>query len=108
MSRKNRNKKEEEPEQGKNRWHAELKTETKKSILAILFFLAAAIFVLSFIGKGGQVGGYLFKSLDWLLGKGYFFAPLSLVLVGFSLLFSAERKILSILKLSLEKKPADL
>lgn len=94
MSRKNKNKKEDEPERKKSRWHAELKTETKKSILAIVFFLGAAIFVLSFIGKGGQVGGYLFQSLNWLLGRGYFFAPLSFILVGFSLLFSAERKIL--------------
>ncbi len=97
MGRKN-NKKTEAQEYNNNgrgkRWHTELKTETKKGILAIIFFLVSTIFVLSFIGKGGQVGGYIFQIFNWLLGKGYFFAPLSFVLVGFSLLFSAERKIL--------------
>lgn len=97
MGRLERQRKKEAKERTKEatkKWHAELKTETKKGIFAVVFFLVSVIFVLSFIGKGGRVGGYLFEGLNWLLGKGYFFAPLSFVLVGFSLLFSAERKIL--------------
>lgn len=74
---------------------AGLKPETKRSILAVFFFVAAAIFVLSFIGKGGSAGGFIFKIFDSLLGRGYFFAPLALVLVGFSLIFSGARKIVS-------------
>lgn len=97
MGRYARQRKQEARERTKEsnkKWHADLKPETKKSIFAIFSFLIAAVFVLSFIGKGGNVGGYIFKILDWLVGRGYFFAPLSFLLVGFSLLFSEERKIL--------------
>ena len=94
MSRKNKKGKNDEANSKNRHWHEDLKTETKKSILAVLIFIAAALFILSYLGKGGTVGGYVFKTLDWLLGKGYFFAPLSFVLVGFSLVFSAERKIM--------------
>ncbi len=79
---------------GDSKWHSDLRPETKKSVLAVFAFVTAALFVLSYIGKGGSAGGYLFRALDWLLGRGYFFAPLASVLVGFSLLFSERRKIL--------------
>ena len=99
MSRRNRNKRKQEAESRKLEatkvWHADLHPETKKSVFAIISFVAAALFVLSYLGKGGSVGGYIFKIFDWLLGRGYFFAPLSLILVGFSLLFSERRKILA-------------
>ena len=94
MNRKNKKNKNDETEAKNKHWHEDLKTETKKSILSILIFIAAVFFVLSYLGQGGTIGGYIFKLLNWLLGKGYFFAPLSLVLVGFSLIFSAQRKIL--------------
>ena len=97
MQRKNRDKKEVEAEGKKHKaagsWHTDLHPETKKAVLAILAFLLAALFVLSFIGKGGAAGGYIFRSLDFLLGKGYFFAPLALILVGFSFAISAEKKV---------------
>ncbi|MBI2640859.1 MAG: hypothetical protein HYW91_03185 [Candidatus Sungbacteria bacterium] len=98
MSRRNHRKKMQEAEGQKRKaasaWHADLHPETKKSVLAVFFFIVAALFVLSYIGKGGSAGGYLFRMFDWLLGRGYFFAPLASVLVGFSLLFSEKRKIL--------------
>lgn len=98
MSRRNHKKKLQERERRREKaasaWHADLHPETKKSVLAIFSFVVAALFVLSYIGKGGSAGGYLFRTLDWLLGRGYFFAPLASVLVGFSLLFSERRKIL--------------
>lgn len=78
---------------GENRgaWHDDLHPETKKSIFAILFFVLAALTLLSYWGKAGAFGRYFFAMLDWLVGRGYFFAPLTFVLIGFSLLFSYRR-----------------
>ncbi|MFY9463077.1 MAG: DNA translocase FtsK 4TM domain-containing protein, partial [Candidatus Sungiibacteriota bacterium] len=52
------------------------------------------LLLLSYVGKGGMAGAMLFRFLDFLLGKGYFFAPIMLLLVGFSFLFSHERKLI--------------
>ena len=99
MSHKNHDKKKLKAGSGKSgaakAWHSDLKEETKKSILAVVMFIFTALFVLSYIGKGGKVGNYIFKILDVFLGKGYFFAPLSLLLIGFSLIFSGERRIIA-------------
>lgn len=74
-------------------WRDYIDTGTKKGILAVLAFLAAVLFVLSYIGKAGSVGGYLFRIFDFLLGRGYFLSPLMFVLVGFALLSSREQKV---------------
>ena len=87
----------EESGQEENRissWHADLHPEIKKTVIAILFFVLAALFTLSFIGKGGTVGGWLFRVFDLLLGKGYFFAPLTFTLIGFSLLRSGAQRVM--------------
>lgn len=78
----------------RKKWHADLHPETKNTTLAIFAFMAAAILALSYIGKGGSVGNGIYGVLDWLLGTGYFFAPLSFILIAFSFLFSERRKIL--------------
>lgn len=77
-------------------WHSGLHPETKKGTLAVISFTVATVLALSFIGKGGNVGNGIYRVLDFLLGKGYFFAPLSFILIGFSLLFSERRKILAV------------
>jgi len=82
-------------DQAMSSWHAELSPETKKSIFTILSFVIAALFVLSYIGQGGVAGQKLFRALDFLLGSGYILAPLILVLVGFSFLFSGPKKIVT-------------
>lgn len=74
-------------------WHDDLHPETKKSILAIVAFLFAAIFLLSYLGKAGAVGGYTFKILNSLFGKGYFFAPIVSIMAGFSFIFSFKRRL---------------
>lgn len=74
-------------------WHEDLHGETKRGILAILFFIAAVLFALSYVGKGGSAGSALYRLFSYLLGGGYFFAPITLVLVAFSLFRSRERKI---------------
>ena len=74
-------------------WHADLHPETKKSIAAVFFFIIAVIFALSYIGKGGAVGGALYRVLYFLIGSGYFFAPLSMLLIGFSLIRTRHERI---------------
>ena len=74
-------------------WHADVHPEIKKTVLAIIFFVIACLFVLSFVGKGGSAGALIYQSFDFLLGRGYFFAPLMFVFVAFSLLMSGEKKV---------------
>lgn len=95
MARKKQKKSKAEERNSKNRipWHADVHPDTKKATLAIFAFIGAALLALSFIGKGGAVGNSIFRVLDYLLGRGYFFAPLSLILIGFSLLFAEGKKI---------------
>ena len=73
------------------RWHDDLEPETKKSILAIVFFALALITVLAYWGRAGFFGNYIFKTLELAVGKAYFLAPATFVLIGFSLLFSFRR-----------------
>lgn len=66
--------------------------ETKQTIYAIGAFVTAILLILSYLGQGGVAGRTMFRGLDFLLGTGYFLAPIMLVLVGFSFLFSREPK----------------
>jgi S-DNA-T family DNA segregation ATPase FtsK/SpoIIIE len=100
MSKRRRRKKQElanrhrEGEE-KASWHSDLHPETKKATFAVISFMMATLLVLSFIGKAGNAGNTAYGVLEYLLGKaGYFFAPLSFILIGFSLLFSERRKVL--------------
>jgi len=68
-----------------------LPEETQRHILAIVFFLLAIIFVLSYFQKAGIAGKFLFTSLDFLIGKTIFILPLLFFLIGISF-FSAEYK----------------
>jgi S-DNA-T family DNA segregation ATPase FtsK/SpoIIIE len=65
----------------KSRLHPEI----RKIIVAIAFFVLAAIFALSYQGYAGRIGGYLFSIFNFLLGAGYIFAPLVSILLAFSL-----------------------
>ena len=93
MAKVKNKKQETKKEHNKKPWHDDLRPETKKSILAIIAFLFAAIFLLSYLGKAGAVGGYTFKILNSLFGKGYFFAPIVSIMAGFSFIFSFKRKL---------------
>ena len=96
MRRKNRQKngRHDSKEEGTEAIHSGLAPDTKKSVYAIVAFTFAALFILSFIGKGGNVGGYIYSIFGMLLGSGYFFVPLSFILIGFSLLFAAHKRLL--------------
>lgn len=76
--------------------HEDVHPEVKKTVAATIFFVLALLFAMSFIGKGGEAGAFIFRTFTFLLGKGYFFAPLTFVLIGFSLLYSVHQKVIGI------------
>lgn len=73
---------------GKKKLRLDLHPETKKGVLAVVFFVLAAIFMLSSFGYAGRAGTYLYGAFHALLGVGFFLVPLSLVMVGVGFLRS--------------------
>ncbi|MBI5913586.1 DNA translocase FtsK 4TM domain-containing protein [Candidatus Azambacteria bacterium] len=71
----------------------DLHPETKKSVLAVIFFTVAAILVLSYFGYAGRAGAYLYRAVDALLGVGFFLVPLSFAFIGVSLLRTLKTNI---------------
>ena len=69
-------------------WMADVRPETKRSILAIIFFVLAIFFVLSAFGKAGWGGDKLYRLLSFLFGKGFFLLPASLFLAGIAFITS--------------------
>lgn len=97
MSKKKHHKKGEEirPEKAaREKWHADVHPEIKKTAIAIIFFVVAGIFILSYTGKGGTAGGLIFRMFNLMLGRGYFFAPLMFIGLAFAVISSGEKKVL--------------
>ena len=63
-----------------------LKEETKNTAWAIGLFLLTAFLVLSAFNSAGPAGQFIYKQLNFLLGRGYFLLPISLILVAASFL----------------------
>ncbi len=61
-----------------------LRSETRRAILAVLFFLLSVFLMLSAYGIGGAVGIKTFKSLDFLLGLAYYLVPLIFFILSVS------------------------
>jgi len=55
--------KEKKKEETKPKWHEDLKSETKHSILAVVCFALAVIFILIAFGKGGIIGASIYNTL---------------------------------------------
>jgi len=90
MSRKkNRNK------NGKNkeRWHDNLKPETKHSISEIIFLGLAAFFTLAAFGEAGVVGGSLYSGLIFVFGKMFFLVPAFFLLASLISFFSLRQNL---------------
>jgi S-DNA-T family DNA segregation ATPase FtsK/SpoIIIE len=84
---KNHNGKDKEKPRKKHR--LDLGDETKKGIIAILFFVFALISILSAFNVAGVFGQYFYKFGAMIFGvSGYFLLPLSLILVGVAMLMS--------------------
>lgn len=77
------------------KWHHNLKDETKHSIFGVLFLVLALFFTLAGFGKAGIAGVYTYKISEVLFGAGTFLIPISLFLAGLSLFFSIRPGIFS-------------
>lgn len=71
----------------------DLEDQTKKAILAILFFSFAVITLLSIWHKAGPFGELLFKSFNYLFGWGYFILPIVFLLMTYEFLKSRRQHI---------------
>src|SRR3989344_3324880 len=93
MGKNNKKKRAVEAEDGA-RWHHSLKSETKRSIWAIVFFLLAVVLTLAIVGKAGGLG----ENIDWVLvglfGNAVFLVPLAFALVGISFIVAIEDHIM--------------
>ncbi|MBI2639606.1 MAG: DNA translocase FtsK [Candidatus Sungbacteria bacterium] len=77
----------------KKKWHDDLDPHTKRSIVAVFFFVFAALTLLAYWGMAGFLGRFLRQLLVFLVGQAYFLAPVTFVLVGFSFVFGFGRKL---------------
>ena len=91
-SRREQERNREKPKSSK-RWHDDLSPETKKSLLALAFFVGATITVLAYLGQAGTLGRYLYGGLSLMLGRGYFLATAAFVLGGLSFLLSLRERL---------------
>ncbi len=64
-----------------------LRSDTKKGILAVVFFTLAIVSLLSFLNCAGIFGNYFLKFSQVFFGKGFFFVTISFVLIGLAILF---------------------
>lgn len=65
---------------------------TKQGILAIVFFVIAALFILASIDKAGFVGATLYRWFKFLLGLGYFLLPVVFAMLGIAFLKSISQR----------------
>ncbi|MES3032175.1 MAG: DNA translocase FtsK 4TM domain-containing protein [Patescibacteria group bacterium] len=61
-----------------------LKIQTKHGIVAIVFFVAALFFLMSYFDVAGKAGIFTYEIFDSLLGLGYFLLPIVCILLGYS------------------------
>ncbi len=66
--------------------------ETRQGILAVIFFVLAAIFLLAAISKAGIVGDNIYAFLTMLLGIGYFLIPIFFIMLSVSFFRADERE----------------
>jgi len=71
----------------------DLEDQTKKAILAILFFGAAIIITLSIWHKAGPFGEMVFRGFNYLFGWGYFILPIVFLIMAFEFLKSRRQHI---------------
>ncbi len=71
----------------------DLEDQTKKAILAILFFSFAVIIFLSIWHKAGPFGELVFRGFNYLFGWGYFALPAVFLMMAFEFLKSRRKHI---------------
>ena len=66
-----------------------LQTHTKHGIIAIIFFVLALFFLMSYAGVAGKAGAFIYDIFQMLLGTiGYFLLPILFILLGYSFIKS--------------------
>ncbi len=83
---KNENEKKSEKNSKKN--STRLKDHTKHGIIAIIFFVLAIFFLMSYFSIAGKAGIFIYEIFNILLGIGYVLLPALLILLGTSFLKS--------------------
>ena len=71
----------------------DLEDQTKKAILAILFFSFSIIIILSIWQKAGPFGELVSRIFTYLFGWGYFILPAVLLMMAYEFLKSRRRHI---------------
>ncbi len=64
----------------------EIRTETLRSIVALLAFTASGFFLLAAFDSAGRVGTFVYKALAYLFGIGFFMIPTVLVIFSWIIL----------------------
>lgn len=65
--------------------------EALRGVWAIFLIALGGFLVLAQLGKGGEVGGFTYQWLSWLLGVGYILFPLSLIMLAVVIFRSFEK-----------------
>jgi len=65
-----------------------LKSQTKNGIIAVVFFVLALFFLMSYFNIAGVAGGFIYEKFDLLLGLGYVLLPALFILLGTSFMKS--------------------
>lgn len=88
MAKNTNNKKTEKEKVGRNSSSSNLKTETKHTILAVVFFVLGLFFLMSAMDMAGVAGVFLYDKFEYLLGVGYWLLPILLGMLGSSFMKS--------------------
>lgn len=73
-----------------------IKKETTQSIIAILCFVFAILFILASFEKAGLVGDYIYTSFYFLFGIGFYLVPIVLTGLSISFFISLKKEIAKI------------
>ena len=80
----------------KEKKNKQLGDETKKGILAIVFFVSAIIAILSRFNLAGAAGSYLYQTVEALFGLGFYLFPFGLILAGVALLRALRQDLMGL------------
>ena len=70
-----------------------LREETRRGILSVVFFVLAIIFILASFNKAGYAGANLHRWLTFFLGIGYFLLPLVFLMLGITFAKSSNERL---------------
>ena len=89
MAKNGNGKKNERGDKNNKKAGAGLKTQTKHGIIAVIFFVLALFFLMSYMDAAGKAGIFIYDISKMLIGAiGYFLLPTLLILLGYSFIKS--------------------